>query len=86
MKKSIASLVAAAAFAMMLGATGPASAGFITFVSDTGDNGNDCVRVATACRRIGGTGGALEKTDSGGVIHVLPAEYGTTGRNPHDYA
>ncbi len=59
----------------MLGATEAARADFLTFVSDTGSNTNDCLSIATPCRQIGGPGGALEKTTGGGVIHVLPGEY-----------
>jgi hypothetical protein len=70
-----AALTLAAAVCAALGATEPARAGFITFVSGTGNDSNDCLTAATACREFTGAGGALAKTDSGGVIHVLPGEY-----------
>jgi hypothetical protein len=75
MKRSIASLAASACLVALLGAAQPAHAAFVTFVSGNGDDGLACTSPATACRKIGGATGALSKTDSGGVVHVLPGEY-----------
>jgi hypothetical protein len=65
----------AVASGVMLGATEAARADFLTFVSDTGSNTNNCTTVATPCRQFTGPDGALAKTDAGGVIHALPGEY-----------
>ena len=72
MKRSIA---ASACLVALLGAAVPANAAFITFVSGDGNDALACTSPATACRQIGGATGALSKTDSGGVVHVLPGEY-----------
>jgi hypothetical protein len=75
MKRLIASLAASACLVALLGAAAPAHAAFITFVSGDGNDALACTSPATACRQIGGATGALSKTDSGGVVHVLPGEY-----------
>jgi hypothetical protein len=75
MKRSIVSLAASACFVSLLGAAAPAHAAYATFVSADGNDANTCLTPATACREIGGASGALSKTDSGGVVHVLPGEY-----------
>lgn len=76
MKRSIVALAASAWFAALLGSA-PAHAAFATFVSGAGNDGNDCLTPATACRELGGAGGAINKTDALGIIHVLAGEYGT---------
>ena len=76
MKSSIVALGASACLVTLLGATTPAHAAFVTFVSEAGDSGNDCLSIATPCRQIGGAGGALSKMEPGGIVHVAPGEYG----------
>ena len=76
MQRLIVSLGASACLVALLGAV-PARAAFVTFVSEAGDSGNDCLTIATPCRQIGGAGGALEKTTAGGIVHVAPGEYGS---------
>jgi hypothetical protein len=53
------------------------AASAITFVSGNGNNSNDCLTPATACRELGApfSGGAQFKTSPGGTIHVLPGVY-----------
>jgi len=75
MKRSIVALAATACLVTLLGAAAPAHAAFATFVSADGNDANTCLSPATACREIGGASGALSKTDSSGVVHVLPGEY-----------
>ena len=61
----------ATAFALLF-ATAPANAQFAVFISGNGDNLNDCLTPATACRTL--AQGQTTVT-AGGVIHVLPGEY-----------
>ena len=76
MKRMIVSLAASACLVALLGAAGPARAqNFVTFVSDSGSDSNNCESIAQACRQLVGANGAISKTPSGGVIHVLPGEY-----------
>jgi hypothetical protein len=75
MQRLLVSLAATACLVALLGAAAPAHAAFATFVSADGNDANTCLSPATACREIGGATGALSKTDSGGVVHVLPGEY-----------
>jgi hypothetical protein len=70
-------LLAACVSLLLRGAIDPAQAAPVTFVSGNGNNSNDCLTPATACREFGNNlgGGAISKTDSGGTIHVLPGVY-----------
>lgn len=72
MKRSIVSLAASVGLFASIGAAAPAHAAFVTFASGTGTDTGNCDSVAAACRQISF---ALTKTDSGGVVHVLPGEY-----------
>jgi hypothetical protein len=74
-KRSIGALAASACLVALCDATAPAQAAFATFVSGDGNDALACTSPATACREIGGATGALSKTDSGGVVHVLPGDY-----------
>jgi hypothetical protein len=75
MQRLLVSLAASVCLVALLSAA-PAHAAFVTFVSEAGDNGNDCLTIATPCRQIGGAGGALSKMEPGGIVHVAPGEYG----------
>ena len=75
MKRFIVSLAASACLVALL-AVGPARAqNFVTFVAESGLDTNNCESIAQACRQLVGENGAISKTPSGGVIHVLPGEY-----------
>jgi hypothetical protein len=70
---AVASLISALHLVDLAQALSP-----VTFASGNGNNSNDCLTPATACREIGDqplSPGALSKTDSGGTIHVLPGAY-----------
>ena len=67
-------LLAASVSLLLLGA-GPLRAAPLTFVSGNGNDSNNCLTPATACREIGGIFGADSKTDPAGTIHVLPGAY-----------
>ena len=76
MKRSIVLLAASACLVALLGTAGPARAqNFVTFVAESGLDTNNCESIAQACRQLVGETGAIAKTPSGGVIHVLPGEY-----------
>lgn len=79
MQRLIVSLAASACLVALLGTPEPAHAAFVTFVSGSGDDVNDCTSLATPCRQIGGNDGALSKTTEGGIVHVLPGDYGSFG-------
>jgi hypothetical protein len=70
-------LLAAYVSLLLPGAVDPAAAAPVTFLSGNGNDANNCLTPATACRQFGThfTGGAISKTDSGGTIHVLPGAY-----------
>ncbi|MPZ59331.1 MAG: hypothetical protein GEU91_23185 [Rhizobiales bacterium] len=58
---------------LLLFAATPAQAQFAVFISGVGNDGNNCLTPATACRNF-----VMAQTTvaAGGVIHVLPGEYG----------
>jgi hypothetical protein len=56
----------------LLFAAAPAHAQFAVFISGTGNDANNCLTLATACRSLATAQTAVV---SGGVIHVLPGEY-----------
>lgn len=64
-----------AAFSVLALPPSPADAqNFVTWVSGTGSNANDCATISTPCRSIDA---ALAKTDTAGMIQVLPGVYGS---------
>jgi Right handed beta helix region len=66
-------LTAMAMTVTLLFATAPAHAQFRVFVSDGGNDANNCFTIATACASLSH---AQATVLAGGVIHVLPGEYG----------
>jgi hypothetical protein len=72
MKRSIVAFGASACLVTLLGAATPAHAAIATFVSGDGNDGALCTSPATACRQISA---AIPKTDTFGVVHVLPGSY-----------
>ena len=75
MQRFIASLATSACLVALVGAAAPAHAAFATFVSGNGDDNNDCLTPATACRQLNTATGAIAKADANGIVHVLPGEY-----------
>jgi len=58
---------------VLLCAAAPAHAQFAVFISGDGNDANNCLTPATACR---GLAMAQTTVATGGVIHVLPGDYG----------
>jgi len=75
MRKITLASIVLGAFGVFVLPPSPAHAvatAFQTWVSGTGSDTNDCFTVSTACRSIVG---ALPKTQTPGVINVLPGNY-----------
>jgi hypothetical protein len=75
MKRLFVSLAASACLVALLGGAPARAQNFVTFVAESGNDANNCESIAEACRQLIGENGAIAKTPSGGVIHVLPGEY-----------